>query len=121
MSRLIKSGIDFESLARESLEGKFGGSADVLLRGLSPAALTQPEAFVRELTEMFGQGADGVLEPMSKYAEMGIYGTNLNTMMLRMLNRLGPPPAVATERESILLHNHRVVDEQGNYASRFGR
>jgi hypothetical protein len=115
IGRLARAGIDFEALARESLTSKFGGAADVLLRDLSPKAFAQPEYFVKELSAIFGQGADGVLEPIAKYADLGLYGTKHDTPILQLLQRMGPPPSMESNQNTVLLHDYRIKDEQGNY------
>jgi len=115
MQRARRAGIVFEDMAREALVGKFGGATDVLLRDLSPQALNNPEPFVRELTKIFGRGAMGVYEPIIKYFEMGLYSQTGDTPVLALLRQLGPSLGGA-EPGTLLLHEHRIKDEEGNYA-----
>jgi hypothetical protein len=116
MGPLRKAGIDFEALAREALTGKFGGATDVMLRGLSPDALREPEYFVKELSRIFGGGAVAIYEPIAKYVDMGLYGPKQDTPVLGLLRQLGQPQGGGTESNAIFLHEHRVKDEEGNYS-----
>lgn len=116
MGRLRRAGIDFEALARESLTGKFGGATEVLLRDLTPTALREPERFVNELSEIFGQGVNGILEPIVRYVDMGLYHPKYDTPLLELLRQLGPSQAVVADQNQIVLHDQRIQDEQGNYA-----
>jgi len=120
MARLRGSGIDFESLAREALTGKFGGATDVMLRDLSPAALREPEYFVKELSGIFGRGAVAIYEPIAKYVELGLYGPRQDSPVLSLLHQLGESHDTARESNPILLHEHRIKDEQENYADDAG-
>jgi hypothetical protein len=113
--RVKAAGVDFQGLAREALTGKFGGAADVLLRGLSPRALSEPESFVHEVSKIFGRGAMGVFEPITKYVDLGLYGSSQNSPILALLRQLGPATG-ADQAKPVLLHDHRVQDEQGNYS-----
>jgi len=115
MTPLRRAGIDFGSLAREALTGKFGGATDVMLRGLSPDAMREPECFVKELSRIFGQGAVAIYEPITKYVDMGLYGPRQDSPVLDMLRQLGEPQEGETESNKILLHEHRIKDEEGNY------
>jgi hypothetical protein len=116
MGRVQRAGIGFEALAREALAGKFGGATDVLLRDLSPQALDDPELFVRELNRIFGRGAIAVYEPMIKYVDMGLYSQTANSPVLALLRQLGPSLGAEGEGGGVLLHQHRIKDEQGNYS-----
>jgi hypothetical protein len=115
MRRLRGSGIDFEALAREALVGKFGGATEVLLRDLSPGALSNPDLFVEELSKIFGRGAMGVYEPIVKYADMGLYSRGGDTPVLALLRQLGQSSAGPPEA-GMPLHDHRIKDEDGNYS-----
>ena len=115
MQRVGRAGIDFEALAREALVGKFGGATDVLLRDLSPHALNDPETFIRELTNIFGRGAMGVYEPIVRYVDMGLYSQAGNSPVLDLLRQLGPNEGAEAGR-GLMLHEHRIKDEQGNYS-----
>ncbi|HYB06612.1 MAG TPA: hypothetical protein VEB87_00495 [Nitrososphaerales archaeon] len=115
MGRLKNAGISFEALAREALTGKFGGAADVLLRDLSPVALREPEQFVAELSKVFGRGALGVYEPITRYVDMGLYSPNENSPILALLHQLGPSLVGEPDAKRIFLHEHRIKDEEGNY------
>jgi hypothetical protein len=115
MQRVRRGGIDFEALAREALVGKFGGATDVLLRDLSPQALNDPELFIKELTKIFGRGAMGVYEPIVRYVDMGLYSQASGSPVLYLLRQLGPYSGSETNAGGVLLHEHRVKDEDGNY------
>jgi hypothetical protein len=115
MARLRGSGVEFETLAREALSGKFGGAVDVLLKDLSAEALRNPEDFVREMSKIFGRGALGVFEPIVRYVELGMYGQKQDSPILQLLREIGPASGNASSN-GILLHVHRVKDEQDNYA-----
>jgi hypothetical protein len=115
MRRLRGAGIDFEALAREALVGKFGGATDVLLRDLSQEALVNPEMFVKELSGIFGRGALGFYEPIVKYVDMGLYSRAPDTPVLALLAELGPSLGDPMQG-GMMLHDHRVKDEQGNYS-----
>jgi hypothetical protein len=115
MDRLRRAGIDFEALSREALTGKFGGATDVLLRDLTPEALKEPERFVKELSKMFGRGAMGVYEPIVKYVDMGIYNQAQSSHVLALLRQLGPLQGGLEDPNLVLLHEHRIKDEDGNY------
>jgi len=114
MQRLRGAGIDFEAVAREALVGKFGGATEVLLRDLSPAALANPDQFVKELSKIFGGGAMGVYEPIVRYVDMGLYNRGGDSPVLALLRQLGPPTEGLT-LGGMPLHDHRVKDEDGNY------
>ena len=116
MGRLKTAGIDFQALAREALAGKFGGATEVVLRDLSPEALEQPERFVNELTRIFGRGAMGFYEPITKYVDLGLYSQAGNSPIMGLLRQLGPPEEGESETGKTLLHEHRIKDEEGNYA-----
>ena len=116
MGRLTNAGIDFEDLAREALTGKFGGATDVLLRDLSPTALREPEYFVKELSRIFGNGAMGVYEPIVKYVDLGLYGSKRDSPVLGLLRQLGPAQGEDPSTNRAFLHEHRIKDEEGNYA-----
>jgi hypothetical protein len=115
MQRLRGTGIDFGALAREALVGKFGGATEVLLRGLSPDAMVNPDLFVKELTKIFGRGAIGVFEPIVKYVDMGLYSGAGDTPVLALLRQLGPPSS-GLAQGGLPLHDHRIQDEDGNYS-----
>jgi hypothetical protein len=120
MRRLKTEGIDFQDLAREALTGKFGGATDVLLRGLSSDAFTEPERFVGELTRVFGRGAMGFYDPIVKYVDRGLYSPAQNSQMLGILHQLGPPKEGESDPNRTLLHEHRIKDEEGNYSDDAG-
>ena len=111
----ISGTIDFEILAREALGAWFGGAADALLSGLGPAALHEPEVFVREMSRIFGRGALGICEPIIKYVDRGLYSKQGDSPILDLINKLGPPQGGLAEPNKVLLHEHRIKDEQGNY------
>jgi len=115
MQRIRGAGIDFEALAREALVGKFGGATEVLLRDLSPGALSDPDQFVKELSKIFGRGAIGVYEPIIRYVDMGLYSTGGDSPVLALLRQLGPATGGLTQN-GMPLHDHRVKDEEGNYS-----
>ena len=115
MQRIRGAGIDFEALAREALVGKFGGATEVLLRDLSPDALSNPDQFVKELSRIFGRGAMGVYEPIVRYVDMGLYSTGGDSPVLALLRQLGSPTGGLTQG-GMPLHDHRVKDEEGNYS-----
>jgi hypothetical protein len=115
-TRLKTAGVDFQELAREALMGKFGGAAEVLLRDLSRKALNEPEYFVQEMSRIFGMGAMGFYEPIVKYIELGLYGSNQASPVLGLLRQLGPAPIADSSEKSIFLHEHRIKDEEGNYS-----
>jgi len=115
MMPLRKAGIDFEALAREALTGKFGGATDVMLRDLSPDALGEPEYFVKELSKIFGRGAVAIYEPIEKYVDLGLYGPEQDSPVLGLLRQLGQTQSGGMEPDTILLHQHRIKDEEGNY------
>jgi len=114
--RVKSAGIDFQGLAREALTGKFGGAADVLLRDLSARALSEPEYFVQEVSRIFGRGAMGVYEPIVKYVEMGLYGSNNSSPVLALLRQLGPAGSADQGNKPVMLHDQRIQDEEGNYS-----
>jgi hypothetical protein len=114
-TRLKTAGVDFQELAREALTRKFGGAADVLLRGLSGRALSEPEYFVREMSKTFGRGAMGFFEPIIKYADLGLYGSSQASPILSMLSQLGPAQGAGSDEKHIFLHEQRIKDEEGNY------
>jgi hypothetical protein len=116
MGRLKTTGIDFQGLAKEALDGKFGGATDVILRGLSADALREPERFVSELTRIFGRGAMGFCDPIIRYVDLGLYSPAQNTSMLGILNQLGPPKEGESDPNRTPLHEHRIKDEEGNYS-----
>lgn len=116
LNRLKRSGIDFEDLAREALVGKFGGATDVLLRDLSPEALKEPERFVKELSGIFGRGAMGVYEPISRYVDLGAYSGAQPTQAMLLVRQLGPPQGEVSDPSGTFLHEHRIKDEEGNYS-----
>jgi hypothetical protein len=115
-TRLRSSGVDFQGLAREALTGKFGGAADVLLRDLSSRGLTDPVYFVQEISRIFGRGSMGILEPITRYVEMGLYTTNQSSSIESLLGQFGPAPDSPPGDNTVLLHQHRVEDEEGNYS-----
>ncbi|MGD0478175.1 MAG: hypothetical protein ABSB29_08430 [Nitrososphaerales archaeon] len=115
IGRLTNVGIDFEDLAREALAKKFGGAAEVLLRGLSTDALREPEHFVKELSRIFGRGAMGIYEPIVKYVDLGLYGSKRDSPLLEMLRQLGSAQGEVSSAKGILLHDYRIKDEEGNY------
>ncbi len=114
--RLSRSGVNFEELAREALSSKFGGATDVLLRGLSPEILADPNLFVKAMSKMFGRGALGIYEPIVKYVDLGIYGTGGSSPILELIRQLGPAAATGEERKLTPLHDQRIADEHGDYA-----
>jgi len=118
MARLRGSGISFETLAREALSGKFGGAADVLLRDLSAEAKGNPQYFVKEMSRIFGRGAEGVFEPIVRFVDLGLYGQSEDSPTLQLLREIGPAGGSSSPR--ILMHEHRVKDEQDNYAEDAG-
>ena len=115
MQRVRRAGIGFEPLAREALVGKFGGATEVLLKGVSQQALDDPEMFVKELSKVFGRGAMGVYEPIVKYVDMGLYSQPGVSPVLDLLRQLGPSSGDGATA-GVLLHEHRVKDEEGNYS-----
>jgi len=115
-TRLSKSGVKFEELAREALLGKFGGAAEVLLRDLSPDALANPSLFVSAMSKMFGRGALGIYEPIVKYVDMGIHGSHGSSPVLDLIRQLGPAAATGEEARTIPLHDQRIKDDQDEYA-----
>ena len=115
MQRVRGAGIDFEALAREALVGKFGGATEVLLRDLTPQALNNPEEFIRELTKIFGRGAMGFCEPIVRYVDMGLYSQAGDSPVLGLLRQLGPSSGTGEGNGGVLLHEHRIKDEDGNY------
>jgi len=116
MSRLKRAGIDLEALTREALTGKFGGATDIMLRGMSQEAMDDPQVFVKELSRTFGRGAIGVYEPIVKFVDMGLYSTSSSSPVLGLLSQLGPETRDSPSQEGVILHNHRVKDEEGNYS-----
>ncbi len=114
--RLSRSGVNFEALAREALSAKFGGATDVLLRGLSPASLADPSLFVKDMSSMFGRGALGIYEPILKYVDMGMYGSQGSSPVLDLIRQLGPAAMNGEETEMIPLHDQRIRDQHGDYA-----
>ncbi len=114
--RLSRSGVNFEDLAREALSSKFGGATDVLLHGLSPEVLADPNMLVKAMTKMFGRGALGIYEPIVKYVDLGLYGTKGFSPVLELIRQLGPAALTDEERELIPLHDQRIEDEHGDYA-----
>jgi hypothetical protein len=108
-------GIDFGGVAREALTGKFGGAADVMLRGVSGRALNEPEYFMQEMSRIFGRGAIGVYEPIVQYVEQGLHGSSGASPVLGLLRQLGPARSASSSEKPILLHEHRIKDEEGNY------
>jgi len=116
VGRLTKGGIDFEDLTKAALSGRFGGATDVLLRDLSGAALKDPEQFVRETSRIFGRGAIGIYEPIIRFVDLGLYSKESDSPILELIRQLGPPNGGHAEPSKALLHEHRVKDEQGNYA-----
>jgi hypothetical protein len=115
-TRLKTAGIDFQELARDALIAKFGGAADVLLRDLSVRALNEPEYFVQEMSRIFGRGAMGFIEPISKYVDMGLYGSSQASPVLGLLRQLGPAQSTDLNENGVYLHEHRIKDEEGNYS-----
>jgi hypothetical protein len=112
---LKDEGVDFEGVAREALTRKFGGAADVMLRGVSGRALNEPEYFMKEMSRIFGRGAIGVYEPIVEYMEQGLYGSREASSVLGLLRQLGPAHGDGSGEKPILLHEHRIKDEEGNY------
>jgi hypothetical protein len=119
-TRLKSAGIDFQELAREALVAKFGGAADVLLRDLSGRALNEPSYFVEEMSRIFGRGAMGFYEPIIKYADQGLYGRSQDSPILSLLRQLGPSLSANSSQDPVFLHEHRIKDEEGNYADNAG-
>jgi len=115
MSQLKRAGIPFGQLAREALIAKFGGATDVMLRDLSPDAREDPELFVKELSRIFGGGVMSVYEPIVKYVDLGMYSPGGQSAVLDLIQRLGPPQG-AIRPDGVGLHQHRIKDEEGNYA-----
>ena len=115
MGRLTNAGIDFEDLAREALERRFGGTTEVLLRGFSTDALRELKQFANELSRIFGGGAMGFYEPIIRYADLGLYGSKRGSPLLEMLRQLGPAQSGVSSTKGIILHDHRIKDEAGNY------
>ncbi len=118
--RLSKSGVSFEALAREALLAKFGGATDVLLRGLDSNSLSDPNLFVSAMSKMFGRGALGIYEPILKYVDMGMYGSQGSSPVLDLIRQLGPASTNGEEHKVIPLHDQRVKDEHGDYADDAG-
>ncbi|HEV2225409.1 MAG TPA: hypothetical protein VGR56_01240 [Nitrososphaerales archaeon] len=117
MSRLERGGVNFELFAKEAVEAKFGGAAEVVFRGLKGDAFMNPEVFVRELSRVFGRGAMGIYEPIMKQAERGMIASSSGNSSPydSLLRQLGVPQGPAPV-QGVMLHDHRVKDEEGNYS-----
>lgn len=115
IERVTRDGVDFESLTRQALGGWFGGATDVLLKDLSPSALREPESFVQEMSRLFGRGAMGIFQPITRFVDLGLYHHDGNSAMAELIGKLGPPQGNLADPKKILLHEHRIKDEQGNY------
>ena len=119
MNRMRRAGYDFEAGTQAALEAKFGGAADVLLRGLSSDTRSDPSRFVASLARTFGRGSLGFLEPIVSFADKGMFPkANLSpSEFAALLARLPPdgqflPPGVP-------LHDQRLKDDQDNYADAY--
>jgi hypothetical protein len=118
VSRFTASGIDFEVLAREAIIEKFGGAAGALFSDLRNGILKEPGLFAQEFSRKFGRGAIGFLEPIVKYAESGRYYENHadRSNLLEIIHQIGPPGSQSEWQRKTQLHDHRIKDEQENYA-----
>ena len=108
MSLLSRQGFDFERGARAALEAKFGGAADVLLRDMTEEERKEPGLFASELMKAFGRGAMGFLEPIRAYGDRGLFPRKGDREPFQM--------AMGSPGGSLPLHDHRIRDEQGNFA-----
>ena len=111
---VCRSGVDFGDLAREALEGKFGGATEVVLRDLTQEEMGSPILFVKAMSRIFGMGAAGFYEPIVKFIDMGLYTDGGSSPVLDLIRQIGPGEGSGGALRP--LHDHRVVDEDGNYS-----
>jgi hypothetical protein len=113
IARLRFGGNDFAALTRESLRRKFGGGGDVLLDGIDQSILESPERFAAEMYRRFGSGSTQFYITIVKYGESGLF----HPVQPSELDSLVFPMIPSAEAKRLLaLHEHRIRDEEGNYA-----
>jgi len=120
MNQLTRAGYDFGGGSRAALEAKFGGAADVLLRGMSSQAMFEPGRFATELSKTFGRGSLGFLEPIIKYADMGLFpmSSERQSAVAELSSRL-PAAKGDAAGKGVPLHDQRVKDDESKYADEY--
>lgn len=113
MSRLGFRGPDFAALTREALRQKFGGAADVLLQGMDQATLEAPNLFATEMHRRFGLGARQFCVTIVRLGESGLFQSAEPSGTESLIYPMVPP---VEGKRLLTLHEHRIKDEEGNYA-----
>ena len=120
MNQLTRAGYDFGGGSRAALEAKFGGAADVLLRGMSSQSMLEPGRFASELSRTFGRGSIGFLEPIIKYADMGMFPmSSEKPSAVAELNSQLPAAESEAAGKGVPLHDQRVKDDESKYADEY--
>ena len=120
MNQLTRAGYDFGGGSRAALEAKFGGAADVLLRGMSSQSMLEPDRFATELSRTFGRGSIGFLEPIIKYADMGMFPmSSEKPSAVAELNSQLPAAESDAAGKGVPLHDQRVKDDESKYADEY--
>jgi hypothetical protein len=117
LARLGFTGPDFAELAREALRRKFGGGGDVLLEGMDRSTLEEPEVFAAEMNRRFGPGAKQFCVSIVGLAESGLFHPSQPSGLESLIYPMVPS---IEGRRLLALHNHRIKDEEGNYAEPSG-
>ena len=102
----------FAALTREALRQKFGGGGDVLLDGIDQATLETPERFAAEMEKRFGSGSAQFYVTIVKLGESGLFRPS----ELLGLGSRDYPLIPSRGGPHVPLHDHRIEDEEGNYA-----
>ncbi len=119
MNQLRREGYDFRGGSRAALEAKFGGAADVLLRDLSVSALLDPAHFATELSKTFGRGSIGFLQPIVKFADMGLFPRSSSVSPVGVINDGLPPSKGGPAGQGVPLHDQRIRDDESKYADEY--
>ena len=123
MAELTKPS-DFEFVVRYALRRILGESpSEVLLMTMNVRALEEPRVFVSTLSRLFGVGARSVFMSIESYVGEALQarrtaatGQSAYSTLASGIG-LGKGPAATDGHRTRLLHDHRIKDEFGRYAS----
>ena len=124
----VLSGPDFEAVVRYSLLKVLGESpSEVLLMTLSGRALRDPRVFLKAVSQLFGRGAQAICLSLEGYAAEALSAereapseNSTYSDLAGAVGRSGGPAAGGELRPRRLLHDQRIKDESGEYATDAG-